>query len=218
MDERIYIHPEKPPLMVVFHGKGGSVDEMENAAQVFEEGGEYLVTGGFVVASVCYYQIDGVPGRWNSDLFNGDKMSAPVVDPVTFNDLCIRYCRERQNGVPLWQDDADERCVAEVNVPEGLSDSARLDLINRHPAKPPLPVVFIGGNPDDANGRAAAEFFEVGREYWVVGGLITSCYTWIEIEGVAGRWNSVLFLCDIFQAPVVTSAMRERLRAKYFPE
>jgi hypothetical protein len=57
-----------------------------------------------------------------------------------------------------------------------------------------------GGYPDER--ERAKKVFRVGGQYRIVGGTMGQSSTCIEIEGVDGRWNSVLFHYDETIAPI----------------
>jgi len=57
-----------------------------------------------------------------------------------------------------------------------------------------------GGYPDER--KRAKEVFRVGGQYKITGGTMGQTSTRLEIEGVDGSWNSVLFHYDETIAPV----------------
>jgi len=50
--------------------------------------------------------------------------------------------------------------------------------------------------------RESAKVFEVGKQYKIIGGEMYAYHTDIILEGVDGRWNSVLFDFDYSKAPL----------------
>ena len=57
-----------------------------------------------------------------------------------------------------------------------------------------------GGYPEES--KRAKETFRVGGQYQIIGGSMSQSRTDLEIKGVEGSWNSVLFHYDETIAPI----------------
>lgn len=67
---------------------------------------------------------------------------------------------------------------------------------------------FLGEGGYDAEREQALEVFTVGKKYRVIGGSMGQLSTRIELEGVPGCWNSVLFDIDIHKCPAVKDSYK----------
>lgn len=63
---------------VVFHGNGGYPSERGKASKILEIGKHYRVIGGDENSCVTYIRLEGINGRWNTALFDGDFNSLPI--------------------------------------------------------------------------------------------------------------------------------------------
>lgn len=94
---------------------------------------------------------------------------------------------------------------------------AEADRARQKREKDPCLTKFIGagGYPDERT--AAAKVFVVGKEYRCIGGSMGQSHTHIEIEGVPGGWNSVLFDIDVHHCPAIQNMMISRKRDSIYP-
>ena len=53
-----------------FLNENGMPDERRRAAEVFNTEDEYEIIGGVVYSSSSYYEFAGIPGEWNTVMFN----------------------------------------------------------------------------------------------------------------------------------------------------
>lgn len=63
-------------------------------------------------------------------------------------------------------------------------------------------AVFHGNGGYDAERSRAIKFFTVGEGYKVTGGQVGQSHTYINIEGIDGKWNSCLFFGDMLTWPI----------------
>ena len=75
---------------VVYVGEGGEEEEREHASTVFTKGKEYNVVGGVIHGWSTEFVIEGIPGNWNSGLFN-----------ACFDVFCSWDCLSHDYGVPV---------------------------------------------------------------------------------------------------------------------
>jgi len=61
-----------------FHGKGGWDMERKAALEKFEIGQDYKIIGGREGQSSTYLTFEGIPGNWNSAMFEYDRETAPI--------------------------------------------------------------------------------------------------------------------------------------------
>jgi hypothetical protein len=69
---------ERKPCLATFTGTGGYEYQREQANKVFEVGKQYLVIGGLMDRAYTSLRIEGIPGDWNSVLFDFDYNEAPL--------------------------------------------------------------------------------------------------------------------------------------------
>ncbi len=73
----------KKPCLATFTGAGGYDYQREHAKKVFEVGKQYLVIGGLIERTYTSLRIEGIPGDWNSVLFDFDYEEAPLTSSYT---------------------------------------------------------------------------------------------------------------------------------------
>lgn len=66
----------------IFHGRGGYECERKRASESLEVGKSYKVTGGTEHSCVTYIELEGIPGDWNTALFDCDRETLPFTRMV----------------------------------------------------------------------------------------------------------------------------------------
>jgi hypothetical protein len=69
---------EKPPCLAVFHGNGGYPKERKRALETLTVGAKYVIVSGTISQSYTSLTLQGIPGTWNSTMFDFDWESAPL--------------------------------------------------------------------------------------------------------------------------------------------
>ncbi len=65
-----------------------------------------------------------------------------------------------------------------------------------------MKVTFHGNGGWEGETERAKKSLEVGKQYLVIGGNMGQSVTYYELEGIKGRFNSVLFTGNPHDAPV----------------